>query len=195
VFSTGADIESIGDIDADAARRFSERGKQVFGLLEELPCVTLCALNGFALGGGLELALHCDLRVATASARLGLPEINLGIIPGWGGTQRLPQVVGRSRALRMILSGEPVSGEAALAVGLVDEVVATYGELLPVAEKLAGRFADKARGALGRAKRGVYGNTNDNDLESELFAEAWGSAERREGVAALIAKRRPVWPD
>jgi enoyl-CoA hydratase len=193
VFSTGADIESIGDIDAAEALHFSRHGKSVFEMLEQLPCLTVCALNGFALGGGLELALHCDLRIAAASARMGLPEINLGIIPGWGGTQRLPQVVGRSRALRMILSGEPVNAETALSHGLVDEVVPTYAELVPAAEKLAGKFSDKPREATGRAKQAVYGASSE--LESTLFSAAWGSAERSEGTAALIAKRRPSWPD
>jgi enoyl-CoA hydratase len=193
LFSTGADVESLGYANAQEALDFSHRGKAVFGLLQQLPSVTICCLNGFTLGGGLELALHCDLRIATANARMGLPEINLGIIPGWNGTQLLPRLIGRSRALRMILSGEPVNAETALAWGLVDEVVATPADLMPTAEKLAGKFADKARGALGKAKHAVY--TGESEHESTVFALAWDSDERKEGIAALIGKRRPVWPE
>jgi enoyl-CoA hydratase/carnithine racemase len=195
LFSTGADVESLGYANRQEALDFSHRGKAVFGLLQHLPCVTICCLNGFTLGGGLELALHCDLRIASANARMGLPEINLGIIPGWGGTQLLPGVVGGSRALRMILSGEPVNAETALAWGLVDEVVTTQADLLPIAEKLASRFLDKPRGALGRAKESIYSRGDAKDNESNLFADAWDSSEREEGVAALIGKRRPVWPE
>ena len=161
--------------------------------LERCPVPTIAMMQGDAIAGGLELALHCDLRIATANARMGLPEINLGIIPGWGGTQLLPPVVGRSHALRMILSGEPVNAEAALAWGLVDEVVLTQADLLPAAEKLAAKFADKARGAFGKAKQAVY--AGETEHESTLFAIAWDSDERKEGIAALIGKRRPVWPE
>ena len=193
LFSTGADVESLGYANAQEALDFSHRGKAVFSLLQQLPALTICCLNGFTLGGGLELALHCDLRIATANARMGLPEINLGIIPGWGGTQLLPPVVGRSHALRMILSGEPVNAETALAWGLVDEVVSTQADLLPAAEKLAAKFADKAKGAFGKAKQAVY--AGETEHESTLFAIAWDSEERKEGIAALIGKRRPVWPE
>ena len=192
LFSTGADVESLGHASAQEALDFSHRGKSVFSLLQHLPALTICCLNGFTLGGGLELALHCDVRIATANARMGLPEINLGIIPGWGGTQLLPLVVGRSRALRMILSGEPVNAETALAWGLIEEVVTSYGDLQPAAEKLAGKFADKPRGAFAKAKQAVYGASTEQ--ESTLFAVAWDSDERKEGIDALIAKRRPVWP-
>jgi enoyl-CoA hydratase/carnithine racemase len=193
LFSTGADVESLGQRNAQDALDFSHRGKAVFGMFQQLPAVTICCLNGFVLGGGLELALHCDLRIATANARMGLPEINLGIIPGWNGTQLLPRLIGRSRALRMICSGEPVNAETALAWGLVDEVVPTQADLLPAAEKLAGKFADKARGALGKAKAAIH--FGETEQESTLFAMAWDSDERKEGIAALIGKRRPVWPE
>jgi enoyl-CoA hydratase len=192
LFSTGADVESLGHANAQEALDFSHRGKAVFGMLRHLPALTICCLNGFTLGGGLELALHCDLRVATSNARMGLPEINLGIIPGWGGTQLLPKAVGSSRALRMILSGEPVNAETAVNWGLVDEVVAAYADLAPAAEKLAGKFADKAKGAFAKAKQSIYGESTEQ--ESTLFAVAWDSDERKEGIEALIAKRRPVWP-
>jgi enoyl-CoA hydratase/carnithine racemase len=193
LFSTGADVESLGRASAQEALDFSHRGKAVFGMLQQLPCLTICCLNGFTLGGGLELALHCDIRIATANARMGLPEINLGIIPGWGGTQLLPPVIGRSRALRMILSGEPVNAETALAWGLLDEIAPSYAELVPQAEKLAGKFADKAKGAFAKAKAAIYTGTTEH--ETTLFAVAWDSDERKEGIDALLAKRRAVWPD
>jgi enoyl-CoA hydratase len=195
LFSTGADVQNIGDISREQALEFSRHGKAVFGLLKQLPCITICCVNGFALGGGLELALHCDLRIAASNARIGLPETNLGIIPGWGGTQLLHKVVGPTRALRMIASGDPINAETALAWGLVEEIVANASDLLPAAEKLAARFMDKPAGALKLAKQALIEATAAADSESELFADAWDSAERSEGVAALIGKRRASWPD
>jgi enoyl-CoA hydratase/carnithine racemase len=201
VFSTGADIAGeMTDLDPAQAAEFSRHGRQVFGQLTALPYPTVACISGFCLGGGLELALCCDFRLAARNSRLGLPEINLGLVPGWGGTQRLPQVVGRSRALRMILSGEPVNAETAREYGLVDEVVETAAELEPAALRLLGRFSGKAARTLGLAKRAVYeGQSRSGEAglehESALFGEAWDTAERREGIAAFLEKRRPQWPE
>jgi enoyl-CoA hydratase/carnithine racemase len=201
VFSTGADVggEMIG-LDSAQAREFSRRGHDVFGLLTQLPCPTVACIAGFCLGGGLELALCCDFRLAAKNARMGLPEVNLGLIPGWGGTQRLPRLVGQSRALRMILSGEPANAEAALESGLVDEVVDQPGELPAAAARLLAKFGNKAAQTLCLAKRAVYGGAGKTlleglDQESSLFREAWDTPERSEGITAFLEKRRPRWPD
>jgi enoyl-CoA hydratase len=172
----------------------------VFGLLGSVPCPTVAAISGFALGGGLELALCCDFRIATKGARLGLPEINLGLIPGWGGTQRLPRLIGQPRALRLILSGEPLNATQALECGLVDELVHDYAALHPAAEKLLARYQGKSRHALALAKRAVNEGgelsfAEGLELESELFGLAWNSPDRTEGIAALMEKRRARWPE
>ncbi|MCH7471947.1 enoyl-CoA hydratase/isomerase family protein [bacterium] len=201
VFSTGADIEAdLRHLSPEEAAGYSREGCKVFGMLTKLPCPTVAALSGFTLGGGLELALCCDFRVATKGARLGLPEINLGVMPGWGGTQRLQRLIGRSRALRIILSGAPVNAAAALDWGLVDEVVDTYQQLLPAAEKILAQFTGKSPRAVAMAKRAVY-EGGDMDLvaalnhESDLFRLAWSTADRQEGISAFLEKRRPIWPD
>ena len=200
VFSTGADIAGeMTGLDAAQARAFAQRGREVFGLLTQLPCPTVACVAGFCLGGGLELALCCDFRLAAKNARLGLPEINLGLIPGWGGTQRLPRLVGQPRALRMIFSGDPLNAEAALDAGLVDELADDHASLLPAALRLLGRFGDKAACTLALAKRAVYGGLEKGlegglTLESDLFGAAWATDERAEGISAFLEKRRPRWP-
>jgi enoyl-CoA hydratase len=200
VFSTGADIEGqMVSIEPVAAAHFSRHGHGVFGLLNLLPYVTVAAISGFALGGGLEICLCCDFRIATKGVRLGLPEINLGVVPGWGGTQRLQRLIGRARALRMILSGDPVNAATALEYGLVDEVVESYDALHGAAQKLIARFAGKSARAVAAAKRAVYEGAElplhaALHLESEIFGLAWSTPDRAEGVQALIEKRRPVWP-
>jgi enoyl-CoA hydratase len=200
VFSTGADIEGqLAGIDPIEAARFSRHGREVFGLLSRMPYITVAAISGFALGGGLEICLCCDFRIATKGARLGLPEINLGVIPGWGGTQRLPRLIGRQRALRMILSGDPINAAAALEYGLVDELVENYAGLQGAAEQLIARYAGKSARAVAAAKRAVYEGAElplgaALNFESEAFGLAWSTPDRVEGVRALIEKRRPVWP-
>lgn len=201
VFSTGADIGGeLSVMDPSEAARFALAGREGFALFTKLPCASVAALSGFALGGGLEVAMCCDFRIATAGARLGLPEINLGVIPGWGGTQRLQRLIGRSRALRMILTGDPIPAPTALEWGLVDEVVDKYAELIPAAERLLARFADKSQRAVAVAKRAIHEGgdmplAQALNLESDLFGLAWSTPDRVEGVAALMEKRRPQWPD
>ncbi len=201
VFSTGADIEAeFPALTPGTAVQFSREGRDVFGLLTRLPCPSIACLSGFTLGGGLELALCCDFRIAARNARMGLPEINLGLIPGWGGTQRLPRLIGRSRALRMILSGELVNAATALEYGLVEEVVETHAELLPAAQKMLSRYGDKSSRIMGMAKRAVYGGEDQPlaaglDHESELFGQAWASPDREEGLNAYYGKRKPQWPE
>ena len=197
VFSTGADIEGSFNEDKspERMRHFSHMGKLVFGLLSSSHFVSLAAINGLCLGGGLELALACDLRIASRRARLGLPEINLGLIPGWGGTQLLPRLVGHQQALRMILSGDPVSAQTAAELGLVLEVVAPE-ELIQRALTIIGRITKHPRKAIARCKRAVNCAlstplSEGMALESELFGLAWASDERVEGVKNFLNRRRP----
>jgi len=201
VFSTGADVEGqLAKLSSLEVERFSRHGKEVFALLSSVPYPTVAAISGFALGGGLELALCCDFRIATKGARLGLPEINLGLIPGWGGTQRLPRLIGKPRAMRLILSGELINAAQALEWGLVDELVERYADLPAAAEKVLVRYQGKSRRALALAKRAVNEGgelsfAEGLELESEMFGLAWNSPDRAEGIAALLEKRRPRWPE
>jgi enoyl-CoA hydratase len=201
VFSTGADIDNeLKDLNAAEAARFARAGREVFSILGKLPCLTVACLSGFALGGGLELALNCDFRLAVKSARLGVPEINLGVIPGWGGTQRLPRLIGAHRALQLILSGDPIKAAQAEEWGLVDGTVESYADLRPAAAALLVKYAAKSRNAIAIAKRAVWeglGTTLSQglNLESEMFAQAWGTPDRSEGIAAYLAKRKPAWPE
>lgn len=200
VFSTGADIEGeLGSGSAEDAYSISRLGHEVFGLISRLHCVSVALLSGFALGGGLELALCCDFRIAARNARLGLPEINLGLLPGWGGTQRLTRLIGTPKAMRMILGGDPLNAQAALDCGLVDEVVESYGDLRSAGEKLLLTFRDKSPRALAFARNAIVeGRTLPLDtgleLESALFSQAWDTPDREEGLSALREKRRPRWP-
>jgi len=197
VFSTGADIVGVfGDLDSFSARDFSKYGQEVFTMLENAPYVTLAAINGFALGGGLEICLACDFRIASRRARLGLPEINLGIIPGWGGTQRLPRIIGLERALYLILSGEPITAEKALEWGLVSLVVEPENLVAEAKKFLAKLVADKSGNAIRVAKRSVVQGINGSlaeglNLENELFGLIWSSPDREEGVKAFLEKRKP----
>lgn len=196
VFSTGADIVGqFTDLDSMAARDFSYLGHKVFLMLEDAPYITLTAINGFALGGGLEIALACNFRVASKRARLGLPEINLGVMPGWGGTQRLQRVIGQSRALQMILSGEPVSADTALEWGLVSAVFPPE-DLLEGAKKFLRQFTAKSGDAVRVAKRTVVNGAkvpleDALKLESEAFGLLWSGPDREEGVKAFLEKRKP----
>jgi len=196
VFSTGAGISGhFPQLDPVSAREFSHYGQQVFSMLAHAPYLTLAAINGFALGGGLEICLACDFRIASKRGRLGLPEINLGLMPGWGGTQRLPRLIGYERAAWLILSGEPISAEKALEWGLVSAVVAP-DELLNAARKFLSRLTEKSGDALRVAKRamvcGLEGVLPSGlAVENELFGLIWSSSDREEGVKAFLEKRKP----
>ncbi|MBN2080674.1 enoyl-CoA hydratase/isomerase family protein [bacterium] len=201
VFSTGADIEGeLKDLNSLEASLFTAAGREVFSLLGRLTCPTVALISGFALGGGLELALSCDFRIGVKTARFGLPEINLGVIPGWGGTQRLPRLIGRSRALKMILTGDPINAATALEYGLIDELVESYTDLPAAGEQFLKKILQKSRSALALAKRAVHEGTamsleDGLTLESQIFSAAWGTADRVEGINAFIEKRRPDWQE
>src|SRR5439155_10490678 len=142
-FCAGADIKELRGRSMMARKRGAELGQAAFAKIERLPFPSVAAINGFAFGGGLELALACTFRLATRNAKLGLPEIKLGLIPGYGGTQRLPRVVGRGRALELILTGEPIDAEEALRAGLVNKILETREQLLEAARKTLATIASR----------------------------------------------------
>ena len=196
-FAAGADIQELAQANATDGRDLALRGQAVFRSIETCGKPVIACINGFALGGGCELALACTLRIASENARLGQPEVKLGLIPGYGGTQRLARLVGKGVALQMILTAEMLSAADALRVGLVNEVV-TADQLLPRAEAIARTIASMAplavRYSLEAIDRGY-----DLPLEEALFLEAalfgltCGTEDKTEGTAAFLAKRSPTW--
>jgi enoyl-CoA hydratase len=187
-FAAGADITEFGD--ADAARRIGATFRAAFDAVAAIPRPVIAAIGGFALGGGLELALACDLRVASERARVGQPEILLGIIPGAGGTQRLTRLVGPARAKELVWSGRQVTADEALAIGLVDRL-ATPEQLDAAALAWAGELAGGAVVAMGLAKRAIDGGLDGSlaaglDLEAEAFVEVFGTEDAATGVASFL---------
>ncbi len=196
-FVAGADIGELAGMTAPQAERTAARGQALMDRIENLGKPVIAAVNGFALGGGLELAMACTFRYAADTARLGLPETGLGLIPGYGGTQRLPRLVGRGRALEMILTGDMVDAPMALSLGLVNRVV-PQAELLPASRKAAAKIAQRSPLALRAALQAVHqGLAMDQDggcrLEAALFGVCGSSADAREGCAAFLAKRPAVF--
>ena len=194
-FVAGADIRELKELDPSTGRAQARKGQAVFSSLENLGKPVIAAVNGFALGGGCELALACHIRVASDNARFGLPEVKLGVIPGYGGTQRLVRAVGRGQALEMILTGEMIDAHEAHRIGLVNRVF-PRGELLGGAEALArtilARGPAAVRLALEAALRGAYLDISSGlDVEADLFAHTCGTAEMKEGMAAFLEKRDP----
>ena len=197
IFVAGADIKAMAGMTPEQAGQLAETGQRALNRLEAMPKLTICAINGLALGGGLELAMACDLRLCAPHAKMGQPEINLGIIPGFGGTQRLPRIVGTARALEMLLSGDPIDAETARAWGLVNHVIAAE-ELLPHALKLAATVAAKAPVASRlihqSVAEGMARPLNQGlRLEIQNFAEVFASEDKTEGIAAFVEKRAAVW--
>jgi enoyl-CoA hydratase len=194
-FMAGGDLAFIRSLDAYRAERYVLRIQEVQDQLRRLPQPVIAAINGTALGGGLELALACDIRVADENATFGLPEVSLGLIPGAGGTQNLPRVVSPGRAKRLLFTADRIDAAEALAIGLVDQV-APAGQVLDAALGLAARIARNAPLAVTAAKRAVdlglqAGVVDGHRIEAALFAPLTESADFREGVAAFFDKRDP----
>jgi enoyl-CoA hydratase len=192
-FIAGADIKYMSGLDVEQAKAWGELGHEVGRLLETMPQPTIAAINGFALGGGCELALACDLRYASSNAKLGQPEINLGIIPGWGGTQRLARATTLGFAKELILTGRTVGAEEALERGLVNAVTEP-GELLPRVMETAFQLAAKGPLALEAAKqavnRALAGDHATNlAREADRFGELFASEDAKEGLTAFAEKR------
>jgi enoyl-CoA hydratase len=193
-FVAGADIGQFRSLGSADAERFARRGQSVFGVIEQFPKPVVAAINGFALGGGCELALACHFRIASENARLGQPEINLGIIPGYGGTQRLPRLIGSGRALEMILTGDHISATRALGMGLVNKVVALES-LLDESLAFLGRITSKSPAIIRLALEAVRSAYGDVDAgmkkEALLFGKAFDTEDAQEGVTAFLEKRAP----
>ena len=196
-FVAGADIEELGGLSSAEARAFALRGQRVLRILETCGKPSVAAVNGFALGGGLELAMACTVRFASENARLGQPEVKLGIVPGYGGTQRLPRLVGRGRALEMLLSGDPVGAAEAHRIGLVNAVV-PQPELLAASRAWLAKVLANAPLAVALVLEAVDAGLDsglDQGLrfEAAAFGVSAATEDRREGTRAFLEKRRPAF--
>jgi enoyl-CoA hydratase len=196
-FAAGADLSEVAALSPEQAHAQARGGQHVFDVIETLGKPTIAAVNGYALGGGCELAMACTLRIAGDTARFGQPEINLGLIPGYGGTQRLPRLVGKGVALDLLLTGRQIGAEEALRIGLVNRVVPA-AQLLETARAVAAELAGKpplaARYILDAVHRGLDAPLDKaQGLEASLFGLAAASDDMREGTAAFLEKRRPAF--
>lgn len=199
-FIVGADIKEISGLQGKAAgTEASSLGQMVFNKLENLNIPSIAAINGHCLGGGNELAMSCSMRIANERARIGQPEIGLGIMPGFGGTQRLPRLVGKSKALELNLTGDMLNGKIAETIGLVNKAV-PEAEVLKQAMGLAKKIASKSRPAIERIVRvtreGLRSSLEEGlKLEAELFGELCETEDMKEGLTAFLEKRRPKFKD
>jgi enoyl-CoA hydratase len=194
-FVAGADIKAMQAMDKKAAYQFGEKGQRLMNTIADAPKPVIAAVNGFALGGGCELSLACHLRVASNTARFAQPEVHLGIIPGWGGTQRLRHLVGLGSAYELILSGRMIDADEAHRIGLVNAVVPPE-ELLPAAKNLAESILANGPQAIAKAMHCIRAGLDEGlerGLQSELktFSELFETPETREGLAAFVEKRKP----
>jgi enoyl-CoA hydratase/carnithine racemase len=197
-FCAGADISEIVNLETVfQALQFNQKINDVFNRLETLPIPTLAIINGLTLGGGLELSLACDLRIASTEAKLGLPEVNIGVMPGAGGTQRLSRIIGTSRAKEMFFFGEPISAQQAENYGLVNKVVPA-SELEAESKRIIDKLLAKPALSLNMMKDAVYHGTEINLLsgiayEGRLFSMLFASEDKNEGLQAFLEKRKPVF--
>jgi len=197
-FCAGADIKELRNRDLMAQRRGAELGQAVFAKLDNLPMPSIAVINGFAFGGGLELALACTFRLATRNAKMGLPEIKLGLIPGYGGTQRLPRVIGEARALEMIMTGRTVPAEEAERIGLVNRLV--DGDPVEAGMAFAREFTGYSLPTLGFARSAVQRALDvpiheGLKIEADLSTVAFQTKDAEEGTAAFQEKRKPRFVD
>jgi enoyl-CoA hydratase len=192
-FIAGADIKYMSGLDVEEAKEWGALGHEAGRLLETMPKPTIAAINGFALGGGCELALACDIRYASSGAKLGQPEVNLGIIPGWGGTQRLARVCGLGAAKELIFTGRIIDADEALRIGLLNDV---HDPVVDKAREVAALLASKSPIALRLMKelanRALGGDHADNlAAEGDTFGELFASEDAKEGLTAFVEKREP----
>jgi enoyl-CoA hydratase len=194
-FVAGADISEFADFDQEQGRQLAKKGQsELFDLVSGLSTPVIAAINGFALGGGLELAMACHIRVASTNAKMGLPEVSLGLIPGYGGTQRLPQLVGRGKALEMITTGGMIGAKEAFDCRLVNYVV-SQEELLSFCEDLGKKIARNSPMAIAEAINAVNASYNQSvngfEVEIRAFGACFGTDDFREGTRAFLEKRKP----
>lgn len=197
-FIAGADISEFSDFSPEEGKMLAAEGqKQLFDYVANFPKPVIAAINGFALGGGLELAMAAHFRIASDNAKMGLPEVSLGVIPGYGGTQRLPQLVGKGRAMEMIMTAGMIDANQALQYNLVNHVVAQE-ELIGFAEKLAGKIMRNSLVAISSAIKAVNANfeTGVNGFETEIkeFGKCFGTEDFKEGTSAFLNKRKADFP-
>lgn len=197
-FVAGADISEFADYDQKEGEDLARKGQeQLFNFVENLSTPVIAAVNGFALGGGLELAMSCHFRVASDNARMGLPEVTLGVIPGYGGTQRLPQLIGKGRAMELIMTAGMIDAQKAMAYGLVNYVV-PQEELLPLCNKLAGKISNNSSVAIGNTIKavnaGFINDVNGYDAEIRAFGSCFATPDFIEGTTAFLEKRKADFP-
>ena len=196
-FVAGADIAEMKDMTADEAREFSQAGQKVFSKIARMKKPVIAAVNGFALGGGCELAMACDIRIASDKAKLGQPEVNLGVIPGFAGTQRLSRLVGAAKAKELIFTGDMVDAQTALSIGLVNQVVPVE-QLMDVCMEMANKIASKGPAAVKLAKKVINRGIEEklekgSEYETDEFGECFAKGEAKEGMTAFMEKRKPNW--
>lgn len=194
-FVAGADIKELASLSREKALILAQKGQRLFKQIEDCPKPVIAAINGFALGGGCELAMACHIRIATENARFGQPEVNLGIIPGYGGTQRLTQLVGRGKALELILTGDLISAQEAKAIGLVNHVTTNRDEMMAMAEKMMMKILSKGPVAVSHVIKSINAGFGFESVgyktEAELFAACAITKDFKEGTSAFLEKRQP----
>ncbi len=194
-FVAGADIAEISELDHAGGETLARNGLKLMQTIQDFPWPVIAAINGFALGGGCELALACDIRLASTKARLGQPEVSLGLIPGYGGTQRLARLIARGKATQLIMTGEVIKADEAYRIGLVDEICEPE-ELMDKAQAMADEIASKGPLAIKKAKECINGGLEMTlaegcKLEMQKFAEVCGTHDKTEGTKAFMEKRKP----
>lgn len=197
-FVAGADISEFADFNVNEGKQLASEGQELlFDFIENLSTPVIAAVNGFALGGGLELAMACHFRVGSSNAKMGLPEVSLGVIPGYGGTQRLPQLVGKGRAMEMIMTAGMIDANQALSYGLINHIQAQE-DLLPFCNKLAARIMRNSSVAISAAIKSVNANYKDGKngfkVEIKQFGKCFGTDDFAEGTTAFLEKRKANFP-
>lgn len=197
-FVAGADIAEFADFSVSEGEKLAAKGQELlFDFVQNLSTPVIAAVNGFALGGGLELAMAAHFRIASDNAKMGLPEVSLGVIPGYGGTQRLPQLVGKGRAMEMIMTAGMINAEEAKAYGLVNHVV-PQGELLDFCKGIAAKIMKNSPVAIAKAIKAINANYEDgvNGYKAEIkaFGESFGTEDFKEGTTAFLEKRKAAFP-
>ncbi|TYP99953.1 enoyl-CoA hydratase [Tenacibaculum adriaticum] len=198
-FVAGADISEFAHFSVQDGGKLAAKGQEIlFDFVENLSTPVIALVNGFALGGGLELAMACHFRIASDNAKMGLPETSLGVIPGYGGTQRLPQLIGKGKAMELIMTAGMISADEAKEYGLVNYVV-TPEDLFPLAERLAGKIMRNSSVAISKAINAVNANFKDGvngfNTEIEQFGACFGTADFKEGTTAFLEKRKATFPN
>jgi enoyl-CoA hydratase len=196
-FIAGADISEIAELNELNARKFAENGQEIFNLIENCHKPVIAVVNGFALGGGCELAMACHMRIAVTNAKFGQPEVNLGIIPGYGGTQRLTYLIGRGKANELMMTGDMIGAEEAKSLGLVNHVLSSKEAAIEKAEEILKKIISKAPLAIGMivdCVNAVYiSDENGFQTEANSFARCVKSGDYKEGTSAFLEKRKPVF--